>query len=100
MPLHVRDLGSGEPVVFLHPRPGLDGSVFLPRAPQVADGGYRVLPVDLPGSGRSPAGDWTLAGYAEAVEDFANQLGLENWTLLGHSFGGYCAMPHLVDYAT
>jgi len=100
MPLHVRDLGSGPAVVFLHPGPGLDGSVFLPGAQRVADAGYRVLLVDLPGSGRSPAADWTLAGYAEAVEDFVNELGLQDWTLLGHSFGGYVAMQHVVDYAT
>jgi len=100
MPLHVRDLGSGPPVVFLHPGPGLDGSVFLPGAQRVADAGYRVLLVDLPGSGRSPAADWTLAGYAEAVKDFVNELGLQDWTLLGHSFGGYVAMQHVVDYAT
>jgi proline iminopeptidase len=100
MPLHVRDLGSGAPVVFLHPGPGLDGSVFLPGAQRVADAGFRVLLFDLPGSGRSPAGDWTLAGQALAVEDMVNELGLEDWTLLGHSFGGYVAMQHLVDYGT
>jgi pimeloyl-ACP methyl ester carboxylesterase len=100
MPLHVRDIGSGPPVVFLHPGPGLDGSVFLPHATRVADAGFRVLLADLPGSGRSPAGDWTLAGQAEAVEDMVNELGLEDWTLLGHSFGGYVAMQHVVDYAT
>src|SRR3954467_4895472 len=100
MPLHARDLGSGAPIVFLHPGPGLDGSVFLPGAQRVADAGYRVLLVDLPGSGRSPATDWTFAAQAEAVEDFVNELGLEDWTLLGHSFGGYVAMQHLVDYGT
>jgi proline iminopeptidase len=100
MQLHVRDLGSGPPIVFLHPGPGLDGSVFLPGAQRVADAGYRVLLVDLPGSGRSPAADWTLAGDAEAVEDCVNELGLQDWTLLGHSFGGYVAMQHVVDYAT
>jgi proline iminopeptidase len=100
MPLHVRDLGSGPPVVFLHPGPGLDGSVFLPGAQQVADAGFRVLLVDLPGSGRSPATEWTFAAQAEAVEDFANEYGLTDWTLLGHSFGGYVAMQHVVDYAT
>jgi proline iminopeptidase len=100
MPLHVRDLGSGPPVVLLHPGPGLDGSVFLPGAQALADAGFRALLVDLPGSGRSPAGDWTLAGQAEAVEDFVNAYGLEDWTLLGHSFGGYVAMQHVVDYGT
>jgi pimeloyl-ACP methyl ester carboxylesterase len=100
MPLHVRDLGSGPPIVFLHPGPGLDGSVFLPGAQRVADAGYRVLLADLPGSGRSPATDWTLAAHAEAVEDMVNELGLTDWTLLGHSFGGYVAMRHLVDFGT
>ena len=100
MPLHVRDLGSGPPVVLLHPGPGLDGSVFLPGAQSLADAGFRALLADLPGSGRSPASDWTLAGQAEAVETFVNELGLEDWTLLGHSFGGYVAMQHVVDYAT
>src|SRR3954470_6393048 len=100
MPLHVRDLGSGAPVVLLHPGPGLDGSVFLPGAQALADAGFRALLVDLPGSGRSPATDWTLAAHAEAVEDFVNEYGLTDWTLLGHSFGGYVAMKHVVDYAT
>jgi pimeloyl-ACP methyl ester carboxylesterase len=100
MPLHARDLGSGAPIVFLHPGPGLDGSVFLPGAQRVADAGYRVLLVDLPGSGRSPATDWTFAAQAEAVENFVNDLGLTGFTLLGHSFGGYVAMQHLVDFGT
>jgi pimeloyl-ACP methyl ester carboxylesterase len=100
MALHVRDLGHGPPVVLLHPGPGLDGSVFLPGASALADAGFRALLVDLPGSGRSPAADWTLAGQAEAVEDFAVELGLEDWTLLGHSYGGYVAMQHVVDYGT
>src|SRR5215211_2412055 len=100
MPLHARDLGSGPPVVLLHPGPGLDGSVFLPGAQALADAGFRALLVDLPGNGRSPATDWTLAGQALAVEDFVNELGLQDWTLLGHSFGGYVAMQHLVDFGT
>ena len=104
MPLHVREIRPhpphGPPVVFLHPGPGLDGSVFLPHATQAADAGFRVLLADLPGSGRSPATDWTLAGQAEGVEDLANELGLDDWTLVGHSFGGYVAMQHVVDYGT
>jgi pimeloyl-ACP methyl ester carboxylesterase len=100
MPLHVRDLGSGPAVVLLHPGPGLDGSVFLPGAQALADAGYRALLVDLPGSGRSPATGWSLAEQAEAVEDFVTELGLEDWTLLGHSFGGYVAMRHLIDFGT
>ena len=96
MPLHVVDLGDGPPVVLLHPGPGLDGSVFLPGATALTEAGYRALLVDLPGSGRSPAGDWTLKGQAAAVEELLRTLDAP--TLLGHSFGGFVAMQHLVDF--
>ncbi len=98
--LHVRDLGSGPPVVLLHPGPGLVGSVFLPGAETLAES-HRVLLVDLPGNGRSEDGDrneWSLAGFARAVERLAAELDLRDWTLLGHSFGGYVALQHLVDF--
>jgi pimeloyl-ACP methyl ester carboxylesterase len=99
--LHAHEAGTGPAVVLLHPGPGLDGSVFFPGATALADAGFQVLAVDLPGNGRSPAGDeteWTLAGFAAAVEGFARERGLEDWTLLGHSFGGYVAAQHLVDF--
>jgi proline iminopeptidase len=39
-----------------------------------------------------------LAWFAAAVEEFVRSRGLEDWTLLGHSFGGFVAMQHLVDF--
>lgn len=86
----VRDLGDGPPVVLLHPGPGLDGSVFLPHISQLVDAGYRALLVDL------PVDDFTLSRQAAAVEELMREL--EAPTLLGHSFGGYVAMQHLVDF--
>jgi len=95
--LHVRDLGSGPPVVLLHPGPGLDGSVFLPGAQRLVDAGHRVILADLPGSGHSPDPPaWTLRAMAREVQDLVG--GLDDCTLLGHSFGGYVAMQHLVDF--
>jgi proline iminopeptidase len=82
--------------VLLHAGPGLDGSIFLPGAEALADD-YRLLLVDLPGNGRSPdPEEWTLAAFARAVEEFVAPLG--EYTLLGHSFGGYVAVQHLVDF--
>jgi proline iminopeptidase len=98
--MYVRELGEGPPVLLLHPGPGLDGTVFLPGVELLARS-HRVLLADLPGNGHSPDGDkneWTLAGFARAVEHLANDLELEDWTLLGHSFGGFVAMQHLVDF--
>ena len=85
---------------MLHPGPGLDGTVFLPGVERLAET-HRVLLADLPGNGHSPEGDrneWTLAGFARAVERLAQQLELRDWTLLGHSFGGFVALQHLVDF--
>ncbi len=87
-------------MVLLHPGPGVDGSVFLPGAQALGET-HRVLVVDLPGNGRSPGGDsadWTFAGFAQAVETLAGELALEDWTLLGHSFGGFVTMQHLIDF--
>ena len=98
--MHVRELGEGPPVLLLHPGPGLDGTVFLPGVERLAES-HRVLLADLPGHGHSPDGDrneWTLAGLARAVEGLAQELELTDWTLFGHSFGGYLALQHLVDF--
>jgi proline iminopeptidase len=84
--------------VLLHAGPGLDGSIFLPGAEALATD-HRLLLLDLPGNGRSPdPEEWTLAAHARALEDFVRERGLEEWTLLGHSFGGFVAMQHLIDF--
>jgi pimeloyl-ACP methyl ester carboxylesterase len=82
--------------VLLHAGPGLDGAIFLPGAEALADG-YRLLLVDLPGNGRSPdPEEWTLAAHARALEELVAPLG--EYTLLGHSFGGFVALQHLADF--
>jgi pimeloyl-ACP methyl ester carboxylesterase len=83
-------------VVLLHAGPGLDGSIFLPGAEALASD-HRVLLVDLPGNGRSPdPEEWTLAAHARALEELVAPLG--EYTLLGHSFGGFVALQHLADF--
>ena len=95
---HHRELGEGAPIVLLHPGPGLDGSVFLPGVERLAQAGHRVILADLPGSGRSEPVEWTLAAHAAAVQQLAETLELRDWTLYGHSFGGYVAAQHLVSF--
>lgn len=83
-------------MVLLHAGAGLDGSIFLPGAEALAES-HRLLIVDLPGNGRSPDPDeWTFKAFAAALEALVRPLG--EYTLLGHSFGGFVAMQHLVDF--
>jgi proline iminopeptidase len=84
--------------VLLHAGAGLDGSIFLPGAEALA-ATHRLLLVDLPGNGQSPdPTEWTFAAFARAVEELVRERGFEDWTLLGHSFGGFVAMQHLIDF--
>jgi pimeloyl-ACP methyl ester carboxylesterase len=95
--LAYRAAGAGRPLVLLHPGPGLDGSVFFPEVLTLTERGHRVIAIDLPANGRSPADDpaeRTLANWADKVLECVRALGCEPgaWDLLGHSFGGYVAL--------
>jgi hypothetical protein len=50
-----RTAGSGRPLALLGRGPGLDGSVFFPEVVTLTDIGIRVVAVDRPADGRSPA---------------------------------------------
>jgi pimeloyl-ACP methyl ester carboxylesterase len=52
---------------------------------------YRVIAIDLPGFGLSemPSDTLTLRGYATAIKQFCDQLGIEKVTLVGNSMGGH-----------
>lgn len=92
MPLHrfdrmvVEDEGEGDAVVCVH---GLGGSsnTFTPLMPALAR--YRVVRVDLPGSGRSQAaeGSITMARLVDAVADACARLKLSKAHFVAHSMG-------------
>lgn len=88
--LDVETVGSGPDLILLHSLL-TDRSSFLPLAHRLADR-RRVSLVNLPGFGDSaPAAP--LAGYADAVADFA--AGLESSTkpdIVGNGLGSFVAL--------
>ena len=62
---------------------------WLPTAEELVEK-YRVILLDFPGFGESsrPKEDWGIYEYANFVEKFLKELGVEKATILGHSFGG------------
>jgi proline iminopeptidase len=63
--------------------------------------GYRLVFVDGRGQGRSdrdsaPA-SWTLEQHASDVSAVAAALGVEEYAVLGHSFGAFVALRHATD---
>ncbi len=78
--------GEGFPVVMIH---GLGGTSNLFQPQMETLRGYRVVRVDLPGSGRSPAPQETptFARFAEQVHGVAKLLGITQAHFVGHSMG-------------
>jgi 3-oxoadipate enol-lactonase len=89
--------GRGEPLVLLHPI-GLDHS-FWPELIERCAATHRVLALDLPGHGRSPASsDASMAAYVEAVKGTLDALGVGTAAVLGLSFGGMIAQELAIRF--
>jgi pimeloyl-ACP methyl ester carboxylesterase len=85
------EAGEGRTVVFLHGW-GLSHRAYRTPVKRLAASGVRVIAPALPGfSGTAalPDDDCTLAGYAEWLIAFLDEVGIvEPVLLVGHSFGG------------
>jgi proline-specific peptidase len=99
--LFVLERGHGPlPLFVLHGGPGLDHSMFGDHLDALSDA-CRLLFVDLRSQGRSepaPPDTWTLGQMAADIESLAEELELERFAVLGHSFGAFVALQHAVDF--
>lgn len=98
--LYVEQEGKGEPVVLLHGGPGATHHYFHPHFSQLKDSA-RVIYYDQRGCGLSDR--VADKGYSidQAVDDLENlriKLGIDRWTLLGHSYGGLLAQYYAKKY--
>ena len=83
--------GDGKPVVLLH---GLAGSVAVWDGWMQELDGYRVIRIDLPGSGQTAPRedrDYSVEADAALIREVLRHLGIEKYALAGHSLGGYRA---------
>ena len=78
-------------LIFVH---GLSGcwQNWLENIPHFARR-HRVLALDLPGFGDSPAPDWevSIPNYGRLLLDFCDALGVEDCAIVGNSLGGFVA---------
>ena len=98
-----KKMGSGPiKVLLLHGGPGFTHEYleafesFLPQA------GIEMYYYDQLGCNNSDQPDdpslWTLARYTEEVEEVRRGLGLDNFVLYGHSWGGILALEYALTY--
>ncbi len=93
--LHVEVVGSGPPLLLLHGGLGLDHTYLRPHFDQLADR-HTVIYYDHRGNGRSqrPADFQTGLTFDLLVGDavgLLDELGIDQATVIGHSYGGFLA---------
>ncbi|GAA4446605.1 alpha/beta fold hydrolase [Nibrella saemangeumensis] len=89
--LYVRMAGQGEPCLFLHGGPGSTSHYFEASGGHNVEAFMRMIYIDLRGSGRSgsaPSADYSIARLEKDLEELRQYLGLDNWSVMGHSFAG------------
>ena len=66
----------------------------------IAAKGFKVIVPDLPGFGKSDqlSHVWTTNDYTNWVEEFIEKIGLQEFYLMGHSFGGALACKFAIKY--
>jgi pimeloyl-ACP methyl ester carboxylesterase len=87
--------GDGEPVVLIHGNGTWVEDFNSSNLIELASKNYRVIAFDRPGFGYSsrPRGSvWTPSAQADLLHKALDQLGVERFILLGHSFGATVAM--------
>ncbi|MDD5569376.1 MAG: alpha/beta hydrolase, partial [Candidatus Pacebacteria bacterium] len=87
------DVGSGEAVLIMHGW-AASSAYWKDISIMLAEKGFRAVALDLPGFGgtSAPNSVWSLNDYADFVDSFTGEIGLNRFHLLGHSFGGALAM--------
>lgn len=97
--LFTKIMGDGPPILMMHGGPGVDHTSLLPLKP-LADT-YRLIYYDHRCNGRStgtPVDSMTWDNLTADADALRQQLGIDQWVVLGHSFGGMVAQEYALRY--
>jgi proline iminopeptidase len=89
------------PVLFLHGGPGHNSYSFARLMGPRLEKSRRMVYLDQRGCGRSERpwdGRYSLEVLVADLEALRQELGVERWALLGHSFGGTLALEYAARY--
>jgi pimeloyl-ACP methyl ester carboxylesterase len=91
--------GSGPVILILHGWGGSSDS-WIKVSEFLAQKGFRVISPDFPGFGKTkiPERAWGLNDFVDWLKNFTEKLNLEEFFLLGHSFGGRVAIKFSIFY--
>jgi pimeloyl-ACP methyl ester carboxylesterase len=91
--------GSGPAILILHGWGGSSSS-WTKVLERIAAKGFKVVCPDFPGFGKSdtPKEIWSVSDYADWTLEFIKSQNLDNFFILGHSFGGRIAIKLSVSF--
>lgn len=95
--LHVTRKGEGIPCLYLHGGPGYWSYSFEHYAGPLLEEELEMIYLDQRGCGRSnhdPNEDYSLDRLILDLEDVRRSLGIDEWLVMGHSFGGALAVNY------
>jgi 3-oxoadipate enol-lactonase len=93
-----KEMGKGEPIVFLH---GFCGSVtYWDKVAPMLSSDFHVILIDLRGHGNSKASDdpFTIEDMAKDIKEVLETLQIGQFYLFGHSLGGYITLSFVEHY--
>lgn len=98
-PIHVVEAGEGRAVLLVHGASASNRELRSALETPLVEAGFRVIAMDRPGFGWSPAfsGRDRLEGHARAVAAVIEAIGLEKPIVIGHSYGGAVALRLALD---
>jgi proline iminopeptidase len=99
--LFVKIAGRGVPCLVVHGGPGAGSYGLEHLGLQPLESSMQLIYLDQRGSGRSassPRHNYALARQVQDLEELRQRLGLRQWVLLAHSFGGVIATAYAQRY--
>jgi non-heme chloroperoxidase len=97
--LHIRDWGTGNPLVFIHGWPFSD-ELFEYQFGSLCRQGFRCIAISMRGFGKSdqPYGDYNYDVFADDFHKILCNLKLEKVTLVGFSMGAAIAIRYMARH--
>lgn len=93
--IHIECYGEGQPILIINGGPGMNSQGFRALASSIGENNQAII-YDQRGTGKSKvtiADDSTITmdAMVKDIEVIRNHLKIEEWIVLGHSFGGMLA---------
>lgn len=100
--LHFELSGEGLPCLYLHGGPGYWSKSFQHFSGVFLEKNLHMVYLDQRGCGRSehsPTQDYSLNRLLDDIEELRVFLGIQEWFVMGHSFGGILAVNYAHSFS-